>query len=114
MTNDKGISSVISVILMVAITMILVAVIAAFVFIMAGNIQQTPTPSPINVTVVDSHYIPPTGWYSGSQTILSSDGNTYYFIDYYQWHKLQIGDSYHCQVNQFGFDTYLENCTEIP
>jgi flagellin-like protein len=39
--NDEGISPVIGVILMVAITVILAAVIAAFVFGMAGNISKT-------------------------------------------------------------------------
>jgi len=39
--NDEAVSPVIGVILMVAITVILAAVIAAFVFGMAGNIQQT-------------------------------------------------------------------------
>jgi len=39
--NDEAVSPVIGVILMVAITVILAAVIAAFVFGMAGNIQST-------------------------------------------------------------------------
>ena len=39
--NEEGVSPVIGVILMVAITVILAAVIAAFVFGMAGNIQKT-------------------------------------------------------------------------
>ncbi|MGA2918334.1 type IV pilin [Methanoregula sp.] len=39
--NDDGVSPVIGVILMVAITVILAAVIAAFVFGMAGNISKT-------------------------------------------------------------------------
>jgi flagellin-like protein len=39
--NDEAVSPVIGVILMVAITVILAAVIAAFVFGMAGNIQKT-------------------------------------------------------------------------
>jgi flagellin-like protein len=39
--NDEAVSPVIGVILMVAITVILAAVIAAFVFGMAGNIQNT-------------------------------------------------------------------------
>lgn len=41
--NDQGVSPVIGVILMVAITVILAAVIAAFVFGMAGNIQKSKT-----------------------------------------------------------------------
>ena len=39
--NDEAVSPVIGVILMVAITVILAAVIAAFVFGMAGNIAKT-------------------------------------------------------------------------
>lgn len=39
--NEDAVSPVIGVILMVAITVILAAVIAAFVFGMAGNIQKT-------------------------------------------------------------------------
>jgi flagellin-like protein len=39
--NDEAVSPVIGVILMVAITVILAAVIAAFVFGMAGNVQKT-------------------------------------------------------------------------
>ena len=40
-TNEEAVSPVIGVILMVAITVILAAVIAAFVFGMAGNISKT-------------------------------------------------------------------------
>lgn len=43
--NDEAVSPVIGVILMVAITVILAAVIAAFVFGMAGNIQTSKTVS---------------------------------------------------------------------
>src|SRR5512137_1582567 len=39
--NDEAVSPVIGVILMVAITVILAAVIAAYVFGMSGNIQKT-------------------------------------------------------------------------
>jgi len=41
--NDEAVSPVIGTILMVAITVILAAVIAAFVFGMAGNVQTTKT-----------------------------------------------------------------------
>jgi len=41
--NEDAVSPVIGVILMVAITVILAAVIAAFVFGMAGNVQTTKT-----------------------------------------------------------------------
>ena len=43
--NDEGVSAVIGVILMVAITVILAAVIAAFVFGMVGNVNQKKSPA---------------------------------------------------------------------
>ena len=46
--NDEAVSPVIGVILMVAITVILAAVIAAFVFGMAGNITKTKV---VSVTI---------------------------------------------------------------
>jgi len=58
--NEDAVSPVIGVILMVAITVILAAVIAAFVFGMAGNIQKTKvvaaTESRVNSTYVTSTY----------------------------------------------------------
>ena len=88
--NEEAVSPVIGVILMVAITVILAAVIAAFVFGMAGNISKTkviaataqkPTSTTItvtyqggqdaasftgaNVTVTDSAAVPGTVSYSG-------------------------------------------------
>jgi len=54
--NDEAVSPVIGVILMVAITVILAAVIAAFVFGMAGNISKTKivavTAQKINSTAI--------------------------------------------------------------
>ena len=41
--NEEAVSPVIGVILMVAVTVILAAIIAAFVFNMAGNIQSSKT-----------------------------------------------------------------------
>ncbi|MGA7627258.1 MAG: type IV pilin N-terminal domain-containing protein [Methanoregula sp.] len=58
--NEEAVSPVIGVILMVAITVILAAVIAAFVFGMAGNIQKTKvvaaTESRINSSWVTATY----------------------------------------------------------
>jgi flagellin-like protein len=54
--NEEAVSPVIGVILMVAITVILAAVIAAFVFGMTGNVQTTKTVSigsQINGTGID-------------------------------------------------------------
>ena len=54
--NDEAVSPVIGVILMVAITVILAAVIAAFVFGMSGNICKTKTVA-ITVQKVNSTYV---------------------------------------------------------
>jgi flagellin-like protein len=58
--NEEAVSPVIGVILMVAITVILAAVIAAFVFGMAGNIQKTKvvaaTESRVNASYVAVTY----------------------------------------------------------
>ncbi len=51
--NDEAVSPVIGVILMVAITVILAAVIAAFVFGMSGNISKTKIVA-VTVQKVDS------------------------------------------------------------
>jgi archaeal type IV pilus assembly protein PilA len=51
--NDEAVSPVIGVILMVAITVILAAVIAAFVFGMAGNIKSSKT---VGVTLTLDKY----------------------------------------------------------
>ena len=59
--NEDAVSPVIGVILMVAITVILAAVIAAFVFGMAGNVQKTK--------VVAAH-----ATQSGTQVIVTWDG----------------------------------------
>jgi flagellin-like protein len=54
--NDEAVSPVIGVILMVAITVILAAVIAAFVFGMSGNISKTKTVA-VTVQKVDAQSI---------------------------------------------------------
>ena len=61
--NDEAVSPVIGVILMVAITVILAAVIAAFVFGMSGNISKTKTVA-ITAQKVDS----------GNITIMNNGG----------------------------------------
>jgi flagellin-like protein len=54
--NDEAVSPVIGVILMVAITVILAAVIAAFVFGMSGNISKTKTVA-VTAQKLDSTHI---------------------------------------------------------
>jgi flagellin-like protein len=54
--NDEAVSPVIGVILMVAITVILAAVIAAFVFGMSGNISKTKTVA-VTTQKLDSTHI---------------------------------------------------------
>lgn len=67
--NDEGVSPVIGVILMVAITVILAAIIAAFVFGMSGNISKTKIVA-ATVTQQDATHITVT--YQGGQ-----DSNSY-------------------------------------
>ena len=62
--NDEAVSPVIGVILMVAITVILAAVIAAFVFGMSGNIQKTKI---VASTVTQSDARTITVTYNGGQ-----------------------------------------------
>ena len=69
--NDEAVSPVIGVILMVAITVILAAVIAAFVFGMAGNIQKTKVVA-VTVSRINSTYIAVT--YQGGQDAGSLNG----------------------------------------
>jgi flagellin-like protein len=70
--NDEAVSPVIGVILMVAITVILAAVIAAFVFGMSGNIQKTKIVSATGVRMNSANV---TVTYQGGQ-----DSNTLYVI----------------------------------
>jgi len=67
--DEKGVSPVIGVIMMVAITVILVATIASFVFRMGSKMQQitltptpTPTPTPNLVFEDDFNDGPEDGW----------------------------------------------------
>ena len=69
--NEEAVSPVIGVILMVAITVILAAVIAAFVFGMAGNIQKTKVVAATE-SRVNSSYI--TAVYQGGQDSGSLQG----------------------------------------
>ena len=79
--NDEAVSPVIGVILMVAITVILAAVIAAFVFGMSGNITKTkivavsvqqPTLDTITVTYQGGQDAPSFG---NAQVSVWEDGN---------------------------------------
>jgi archaeal type IV pilus assembly protein PilA len=72
--NDEAVSPVIGVILMVAITVILAAVIAAFVFGMSGNITKTKV---VAATVSQSNATAITMTYSGGQ-----DSATLYGINW--------------------------------
>ena len=71
--NDEAVSPVIGVILMVAITVILAAVIAAFVFGMSGNITKTKV---VAVTVQQPEATKITVTYQGGQDAQSfTQGN---------------------------------------
>jgi len=72
--NDDAVSPVIGVILMVAITVILAAVIAAFVFGMAGNINKTKIVA-ATIQRTDTTHIAVT--YQGGQDARSLTGITW-------------------------------------
>ena len=55
--NEKAVSPVIGVILMVAITVILAAIIAAFVFGMAGNISRTKLVAAMDQQIDATHIV---------------------------------------------------------
>jgi flagellin-like protein len=79
--NDEAVSPVIGVILMVAITVILAAVIAAFVFGMAGNVQKTKVISTTvqrNATGVSVTYMGGTDAASFSYATVTVGGATTY------------------------------------
>ena len=69
--NDEAVSPVIGVILMVAITVILAAVIAAFVFGMSGNINKTKVVA-VTAQQPDADHISVT--YQGGQDALTFAG----------------------------------------
>ena len=67
--NEEAVSPVIGVILMVAITVILAAVIAAFVFGMAGNVQKTKIVA-VTLTRTDGTHV--TAVFQGGQDAAST------------------------------------------
>jgi len=89
--NEDAVSPVIGVILMVAITVILAAVIAAFVFGMGGNIGTTKT-----VAVTASQ--------SGSDIVVNykggADANTLNFLKVTIQGKTLSGDTKYCYADK--------------
>ena len=75
--NDEAVSPVIGVILMVAITVILAAVIAAFVFGMAGNISKTKV---VMVSIQRTNATAVTATYEGGQDA-NSLGNVSFTVN---------------------------------
>jgi len=69
--NEKGVSPVIGVILMVAITVILAAVIASFVFGLGGTVKPAKTPG-FSVTRVNASLV---------QVVLTNLGGAYNVSD---------------------------------
>ena len=81
-TNNEAVSPVIGVILMVAITVILAAVIAAFVFGMAGGISKTKSVAATASAYIDTTINPTktiTVTYQGGQDTTEVIGLTYSF-----------------------------------
>jgi flagellin-like protein len=117
--NDEAVSPVISVILMVAITVILAAVITAFVFGMAGNISKTESPSGsvgsgrVTFDVVEksvTNYLT-VGAFTNEKTV-----EWYLVEDFKEWSRIEIGKRYSCNAVRISFgivNRVLSNCTEI-
>ncbi|MCT8337458.1 type IV pilin [Methanoculleus sp. Afa-1] len=81
--NEEAVSPVIGVILMVAITVILAAVIAAFVFGMAGNVGTTKnvaaTATQVGNDIIITYQGGPDHNAVMNLTVIGSDGVTYYY-----------------------------------
>ena len=109
MSDENGLSPVFGVILMVAITVILAAVIAVFVFGMAGH-PKLPSEK-ITFTVADV-------WIDRGSAepfkILSSEGMTYSAANLEQFRHFQINQTYSCEItrDEMGWYLGLGNCTE--
>jgi flagellin-like protein len=87
--NSKALSPVIGVILMVAITVILAAVIAAFVFGMSGEIQRNNPESGLPVKVVKEITIQSVD----QRWLTSTEGTTYLMqVPNYDYHEHYKGE----------------------
>jgi flagellin-like protein len=99
--NDEGVSAVIGVILMVAITVILAAVIAAFVFGMVGNVNQKHTPS-FTVTRLDATNVQVTLQNMGGATNVTAFTVTQPGGDAIVWNDGTITDTTPLKVGDVG------------
>ncbi len=94
--NDEAVSPVIGVILMVAITVILAAVIAAFVFGMSGNISKTKTVA-VTVQKIDSRYYHcHESWWSGSSSLTDLNATTSPAMELVAGTLVTVLDMSHC------------------
>ena len=91
--NEEAVSPVIGVILMVAITVILAAVIAAFVFGMTGNVQSTKTVA-VTAAVNNTQFLVVT--FQGGADAATVDNLTLMINGSYESHKATptIGSSF--------------------
>ena len=99
--NEDAVSPVIGVILMVAITVILAAVIAAFVFGMVGNVQGAKV---VGLTVTNNGTNGAVTWQGGAD--LSSITNVTYSLD-----GTVIGFAENVSQPAVGSTTVLDNIT---
>jgi flagellar basal body-associated protein FliL len=105
---------VIVVILMVAITVILAAVIAAFVFGMAG-----PEISPVAAMHRGNFIVEDKSMEQFAVKLLNTDGSPFVWAhatDLDSWNSLQIGGEYSCDVGQSSYNPLrvcISTCTEI-
>ena len=105
--KTEAVSPVIWVILMVAITVILAAVIAAFIFGMSGSVKKADAPSQVTFTAVDKRV----NWDAPENLmyqVLTSNGDILH-VNYETFNKIHIGDTVTCKrelVHGFLYDYY--------
>lgn len=105
--NDEAVSPIIGVILMVAITVILAAIIASFVFGISGNIKRGDSTPPIpneTFTIVDKV------WDGNSNHwgyVTVSTGDAYRVRDSIEYMKLRINRTYNVDIELDLWNDYL-------
>ncbi|MCD1294738.1 type IV pilin [Methanocella sp. CWC-04] len=99
--NDEAVSAVIGVILMVAITVILAAVIAAFVFGMAGGVGTKKNPAFTmkrvasgSTTYLDVTFVDMGGAQTVNSLTLTADGTTLTAVPVPSSTSMTVGETY--------------------
>jgi flagellin-like protein len=100
---EKGIHPAVGVILMVAITVVLAAAIAGFIFSMAGNFQHDPDPfnQTVTITITDKGFTDSQGFFIDGLDKNGFKRRIFLFPeDGYKISKFEIGDSYRFEIRR--------------